>query len=188
MTPDMSTPKELILATAAELGLTIKSDFIPFSKSRNKASKSPSLNWIVRLLRNEMEVLECEYSAGCAHCSGYKQRETYESKKAVASECELGVTFILIPGDGTTWENGRMPAWKSEPILPDLADVLHSLVSDSNVLDFGSYESWASDYGYDPDSRKGEATYRECLRHAMALRAALSSDQFDRLREACQDY
>lgn len=45
---------------------------------------------------------------------------------------------------------------------PDASEVLSCLVSDATSFDNArSFEEWASDFGYDPDSRKAEATYRE---------------------------
>ena len=73
-------------------------------------------------------------------------------------------------------------------ILPDPLDVLYSIVSDSDVLNYSTFEDWAENLGYDPDSRRAESTYRECLKHAIALRVAIGSDGLDRLQAAFQDY
>jgi hypothetical protein len=40
-----TAPRDKIAAAMAELGLTIESQFVPFSQSRNKDSKWKSLNW-----------------------------------------------------------------------------------------------------------------------------------------------
>jgi hypothetical protein len=44
---------------------------------------------------------------------------------------------------------------------PRPADVLSSLLLDVTSAD-QSFEDWASDFGYDDDSRKAEATYNAC--------------------------
>lgn len=44
---------------------------------------------------------------------------------------------------------------------PSAADVLACLVSDASACS-QEFEEWASDLGMDADSRKAEATYREC--------------------------
>jgi hypothetical protein len=69
------TPDIVATAALAALGLTIESVFIPFSQSRNKAEKRNSLNWKVSLCRNGKAFLTCDYSAGIAHCPGYKVKE-----------------------------------------------------------------------------------------------------------------
>lgn len=61
------TPAEAI----ASLGLTVESVFVPFSRSRNKAEKNPSLNWKVTIKRNDREVLTTDYMAGMGHCPNY---------------------------------------------------------------------------------------------------------------------
>lgn len=63
----MTTPQE----TIERLGLTIRAEFVPFSKSRNAESEWQSLNWKVTLQRNGRDVLTTDYGAGIAHCPGY---------------------------------------------------------------------------------------------------------------------
>lgn len=54
---------------------------------------------------------------------------------------------------------------------PTLADVLDCLASDaSGVENAESFEEWASDLGYDTDSRKAERTYNAIERQAEGLR------------------
>ncbi len=66
--------------------------------------------------------------------------------------------------------------------------MLYSLSLDSSILDHPNYESWAAEYGMDPDSRRGEACYRLCLENTLKLRAAIGDDGLRQLSEACQDY
>jgi hypothetical protein len=183
MEAKISEAKQRILDTMAELGLTVESDFIPFSKSRNKGEKQPSLNWRVRLMRKGKLGIETEYGAGCAHCPSYKQRigkPSYDEKRAIDFECETGKAARLMAS--------MDHIIGGKPIPPDPADVIHSLVLDGSAIDAGSFESWASDYGYDIDSRKAEAMYRACVDTGLKLRAALGEDGLSKLREAFQDY
>jgi hypothetical protein len=66
-------------------------------------------------------------------------------------------------------------AWTREP---DAADVLDCLLSDASGAD-QSFEDWASDYGFDTDSRKHERTYRAIARQTAKLRRFLGDD-YDR--------
>jgi len=59
---------------------------------------------------------------------------------------------------------------------PTAADVLSSLLLDAAVEDYSSFEDWAADLGYDPDSRKAVRTYQECLKLAPRVRAFFSND------------
>jgi hypothetical protein len=165
------------LAVIEELGLSLETVFIPWSSSRSAGQKQPSLNWKIKLLHKGRRVLETDYTAGCAHCPAYKQahnslRMTINEDNAVRSECQTGTEFH---------RNGK-------PILPDTADVIYSLVSDSEAADYGDFESWANDMGYDTDSRQAERTYNDCLKIGLKLKSAIGQDGLDRLREAFQDY
>ena len=171
-----------------ELGLSIQAAFVPFSESRH-AKPSPklddlSLNWRVTLRHNGRDVLTCDYSAGIAHCPSYdrshplwKQSPTTLMAENIRKECELGHTAD---------KDGYII--RGKPILPDTLDVLASLASDSDALDYPTYEQWAPELGYDPDSRKGEMIYRQCLQTALSIRAAIGESGLTRLRDAFVDY
>src|SRR5882724_2460307 len=83
-------------ATVDKLGLKVSSRFIPFSQSRNKAEKFPSLNWEVTLYRegssgeHRFDILTALYSAGSAHAPSYKHGDKPEVAYRVAYECECG--------------------------------------------------------------------------------------------------
>lgn len=164
----------------ARFGLTVRAEFVPFSQSRHAADKKGkgpdgmTLNWNVTLDHEKRAVLTTAYSAGIGHCPSYRQtlsRFRADMAEWTRRECEKG----KVRGYGA-------------PILPDAADVVHSLVMDADALDCPTYESWARDLGFDEDSRKGEATYRACLEIGLKLRAALGDAKLAELREAFQDF
>jgi hypothetical protein len=68
------------------------------------------------------------------------------------------------------------------PVPPTLPEVLSSLTMDvQGVIGTLDYEEWASDYGYDGDSRKGEKIYRGIRRQASKLKAVLGASFFHTL-------
>lgn len=77
---------------------------------------------------------------------------------------------------------------KAQKVAPTLADVFYSLSMDSDVLDAGPFESWASDLGYNDDSMKAKRIYDTCITHALALRGAIGEDGLRALRDMFQDY
>lgn len=177
-----TTTAESIEAKAAELGLTMTAEFVPWSQSRNAGERHRSLNWRVTLHRNGRAFLTTDYGAGIAHCPGYKYRpgdtrSGYERDQRVNRECETGYPARF---------HGRGP--KDQAILPRFADVLASLCVDTDAIDAPDFETWASYLGFDTDSRKAEATYRACLEIATRLRAALGAEEFEELRGACRGY
>lgn len=61
---------------------------------------------------------------------------------------------------------------------PELAAVLDCLASDASTLE-SSFEDWCADFGYDPDSRKHERTYRTIEKQAAKLRRFLNGPMDD---------
>lgn len=74
----------------------------------------------------------------------------------------LGITFSMGRG-----HNGKPPK---------VEDVLDCLASDYTT-EATSFEDWASEYGYDTDSRKAERTFKACLRQSDDLRDWLNGDE-----------
>jgi hypothetical protein len=66
------------------------------------------------------------------------------------------------------------PACKGEPTA---AEVLDCLATDSaSVENSSSFEDWAADLGYDPDSRKAEKAYQAVEKQSRKLKVFLRSD------------
>lgn len=177
-------PETLETACAA-LGLTYTADFVPFSKSRNakKATKPGdySLNWKVTIAKGSRS-LTTDYMQGIAHIPGHKQNTRYTSMawEDLKFTCEQGKT---------AGKEGSVTRIGSKPIpAPLLRDVLYSLALDAGALDYATFEDWASDFGYEKDSRSAEKTYQACLKIALELRAMIGDAGLQSLRDACQDY
>lgn len=184
-------------AAIAALGLTYEASFVPQSMSRNAGETHRSLNWKIRIGREGSKVtIVTDYMQGIGHVPGYPQ--------------SLPKTLYFEPlwkdYDGAS-ESGKYP---HEPLAkhvhehgtrldirhgyqmrqlpkPELRDVLYSLVSDSDAAD-STFEDWASDLGYDTDSRKAEAMYRACLDIGSRLRSLIGSAALEQLRELFRDY
>lgn len=66
--------------------------------------------------------------------------------------------------------------------VPEAKDVLDSIASDAsgyeNAKDFAD---WASEFGYDEDSRKAEKTYRAVKRQAEQLKRTLGAEAYEEL-------
>lgn len=167
--------------------IEVKSVFIPFSQSRNKDEKNPSFNYLVTILKNGKEVLTTDYMMGCAHSPSYKKVKynTVYGRKLIAEECERGYQLEDSPSGFLYPVNGRTG---KKYILPDPVDVIWSLLMDSDVLNYANFEQWASEFGYNSDSRKGEKVYNECLQIALKLRQAIPDNLREELQELFQDY
>lgn len=164
------TAAEAITAFATAHSLTIDAVFVPWSMSRNAGNNQPSLNWKITLKKNDKPILTTDYMQGCAHCPSYKQgSRKWEDAQVVKKECETG-------------------QYRMRPILPSLPDFLACIVLDSEAIDYPTFEDYAANLGIDPDSRKGEASYRQCIETALKLRAAMGEDGLQELRTLCADW
>lgn len=180
------TPREKILAFAERHAISLDSEFVPWSRSHNAKEKSPSLNWIITLRRDGREILRTDYMAGAGHCPADKKKwaDKHEKREAIRIECETGqAARAMVTMARPTARSGAEHAIK--PLLPD---VLYSLALDSDVLEYSAFDDWASNYGYDLDSRSAEKTWRACVEIALKLRAALGEKGLTELREACENY
>ncbi len=66
---------------------------------------------------------------------------------------------------------------------PTIGDVMQSLFSDAEGVEYESFEEWAESYGYDSDSRKAEAIYRKIEEQTKRLKS-WAGDDYDALRQA----
>lgn len=65
---------------------------------------------------------------------------------------------------------------------PDAENVLNSLRCDSEGLD-QAFESWASDLGFDTDSRKAHRLFLICKKQKSKLEKFLGAELFEELKE-----
>jgi hypothetical protein len=72
-------------------------------------------------------------------------------------------------------------------VAPPAASVLYCLLLDSSAVG-QSFESWASEYGYDTDSRKAEQTYRDCQQIANKLARVIPAAVRAELAALLEDY
>lgn len=175
-------------AFIASLGLEYKATFVPQSESRNAGDKQPSLNWRITLSVNRA-TLTTDYMQGIAHLPDYNK--ITNPRLVFAHEylrrCAETGTYMRILG-GRVYESIMSFAKPIAIPAPELRDVLYSLALDSEVLEYPTFEEWASSYGYDEDSRAAEKTYRACLDIALNLRAMIGDANLTRLRELFQGY
>lgn len=188
--------KQAIREYVDSLGLTYTATFQPRLQPRETV-EHPQLHWLITLT-NGKQSAQFSYSQGMGHVKGYRQppwngRMTLAQANEQAlyrKTCETGLLYHT--GDrsvvfGST--KGQQPA-------PGVLDVLYCLVSDASVRHASQYEEWASDYGYDADSRKGEEIYRAVQKQTTDLLRVLGGgtvgrnalERLEKLEELFQDY
>jgi hypothetical protein len=72
---------------------------------------------------------------------------------------------------------------------PDTHEVLECVILDANGVDESvGFEDWASQYGYDPDSRKAERIYKECVTNAILVHGLLQDKFYEAVDLLQGDY
>ena len=73
--------------------------------------------------------------------------------------------------------------------LPDIEDIVFCLLGDSDpVINGYTFEEWASNFGYDVDSRSAEKIYRSCVDTGKKMLKMFSRQEIEQLQELFQDY
>lgn len=68
------------------------------------------------------------------------------------------------------------------PSLPEASEVLDCLASDASRYENAqSFEDWASEYGYDEDSRAAEKIWRQVKRQSEQLKRTLGTEAYEEL-------
>jgi hypothetical protein len=153
--------------------LSVKFEFIPFSKSRNKSEKYKSLNYQATVYYKDREIFVTDYGLGEAFCPSYRpSHKTIDMQKAIDYEIEHGYDYML----------------RTNKIVPCVVGFFYSISNDAEALNHSGFEDWASCLGYDSDSRSGERIYNACLKIAIALRNAIGDIGLKELQEIYEDY
>lgn len=177
--------KATIQAVIDQLGLSMTAEIVP-TKQPAAEVPHPKLHWLCTLTRGPRR-MTANYHEGVGYVQGYQQirdKSSYIQQRKQAAyrmTCEDGRLYAYDQVLDRYRPIGRQPA-------PDLVDVLHCLIMDSEVLERSGFDEWANEYGYDLDSRKAEQIYRLCVEQSLRLRALLGQDGLDQLRTAYQDY
>lgn len=176
----MNTEKE-ITNTLEQMGFKFDFEFIPYSKSRN-AGEWESINWKVTVShKNRTKPLVVDYSQGIGNLPKYLQgKRTFSVSRAIRKAIETGKLYD--PNSSYAIPKGKVSA-------PSAADIMYSLHLDGSPdFDALSFEEWASDLGYDTDSRKAEQIFGECRRIGAWIRGAIGTDGIETLRTMFEDY
>lgn len=147
-------------------------------------------------LRMEERELNVYYSMGFAHVEilyrmgkhpltseqlvkhGIKGFLAYDPKYKDVVVREWGGRGVLLK----QFNNGSLPTYTWRAKQPEVEDVLDCLAGDAQSIDNArSFEDWASNYGYDSDSRSAERSYQATLEASKNLRVWLGAERYREL-------
>lgn len=167
-----------------EMPITAECKFIKFEPGPAKVDglsnydhSFGTYHWLVTLRLNGQS-MTIPYSTGTGHCvePGESHSYTYRGVSGF-SRAPKGWRY-----DRSVDAVAFRKAWfadKRSARVPELADVVGCLLSSSSGAE-QAFEQWASDLGYDTDSRKAYDTWQACRNEQLGLRVLFGSD-YDRL-------
>ena len=141
-------------------------------------------HWIVTLTNKAGRTMAVPFSQGAAHRRWRESgRPTLVSvgTVGVVAPTDIRQKYPPVKGDFERESVDLAEYRKSctEPTPPDCASVLDCLASDAASYDQSrDFDEWASDFGYDTDSRKAEKTYRVCGEQSKELRHFLGDAEY----------
>lgn len=192
----MNTTTENTLEQLTELGFSLETLSGPTGEvDTDKETAWPHIAYTVALNFKGKRCLTTPYKLGVGHVDPKKIRTgtTLAAARGFSIDDEsLLMTWQSKPGaqfkDKARWADVAAKVAKWQKVQPTLSDVLHSLLSDGDAFfNAQSFEDWASDFGYDADSRKAEAIYRACDAIGRKLAATVPEDVLSKAREIVRD-
>jgi len=172
---------DITLSQLEDLGLSFKSEFIPYSKSRsfNKDASTlqKTLNYSVTLSYKDREVLTTLYTEGIGKCPGYKS----EMHRFLCMDDANMLNRIV--------ENGQYyKNLKWTKITPNYIDFMFCMLIDARVLDYNNFENWANNVGFNSDSISDKKMYDESLVTAIQLKNGIDNIVLEELKELVKEY
>lgn len=185
----MTNAKEIV----DSLGLTLKLARVPANPLMDVNDSRKMINYCYTFKKDDKE-WSSWFSTGC----GWVERKKKPSflgigigpvTKKDLDALEGRVTFN--PLTNRLEKSGRITLFQDEVLnsyfqikQPTIFDIIECLMMDASAIHYDTFEDWASDAGYDPDSRKAEEIFYSCRRTAKEFRAFIGAEKFSELQEA----
>jgi hypothetical protein len=154
----------------------------------------PHIAYTVTLSRHGREIIITPYRLGVGHVRAEDWGAALRHEwRLSASTATIARTLKARPGaqlaDKLAWARAAAEVAGLRKIAPTLPDVLHSLLLDGAAqFDNLTFEDWAGEYGYDPDSRKAEAIFDTCVEIGRKLAQGIPGGELETLKEILADH
>jgi hypothetical protein len=89
----------------------------------------------------------------------------------------------VTPSDKAQWASTAAKLAKLQKVKPDTDEALATVCRDAKEAVETFFGEWATNFGYDPDSRKAEQIHRAAANQYPGLLAIMSRDTIDKLAE-----
>ena len=184
MSEEFQKMRDAVAAVLKREGIEYVPVFVPQSMSRKSAEKTPSINWRITLKRKTEKAVDLtmaiDFTQGIGHIPGrsVSQSRTVDVQMDEWRAAEKG-----------EYDPNRSSPYRKLPVpvpAPHVADILHCIVLDDPGGQ--SFEEWASNFGYDTDSRAAEDIYRQCVKQSRDARRLLGNAVLAELATILEDY
>ena len=151
----------------------------------------PCVSYEVTITFKGKEVIRTTYRMGLGFVDIKKARPDSFAQRWSDEDQEMIYTWERKPyakfQDKQRQANIAAKLARRQNVTPALAEVLHCLLMDGEAFfNAQSFEDWASDFGYDSDSRKAEEIYRKCDATGRKL-AQLPREVLEQVRQLTAD-
>lgn len=155
----------------------------------------PNIKYRVELRFNDKPILETNYKLGIGHVDPKKAfiGSVMSRPRLTSDEESILLHWQSHPyaqfKNKKLWADVAAKLATYQKVAPSLPDVVHSLLLDGEPYFNGeSFEDWASNCGYETDSRKAEEIYKACMEIGRQLKRGLPHDTITKALEILQDY
>lgn len=173
----------------------ITSTAVPVSQNPNMHDKKwQAYHYLVTLSNAKGQTMVVHYSVGTGIVERAAKEKPLKSPKwrdysGTSGQKPFSSSNLRSSWPNTLWgeeqrksQERYLQEYAETTYKPDTVSVLGCLVSDASGIEFSPrFEDWATDLGYDTDSRKAYATFQTCLQQAAELRGFLGNAAFDEL-------
>jgi len=144
----------------------------------NETDTTPMLAWDAKFTDKRGQYQQFDYFTGIGCGPQMSETDLMRNFPLVANVPKHNRRNLI---DKTLMPRVALMAAIKAKWTPDPIEILWAVARDGDALD-QTFEDWASDFGYDTDSRKAEKIYRACQDNALRLKKILSTDKIETLR------
>ncbi len=180
MSTDFAQLKEQIQSILDNAGIEMAAQYVP-SEYDPKSKEFQGIKWKI-VFKSKRGEFATNFTQGIGHLPNYPK--TGKMPVDILED----IKHTLQTGKICRHIGNQILKFGGKPISPPHpADVISCLLTDSSAEDYATFEDWANEMGYDPDSRKAEAIWQACLETSRNMNRVIGHDVIEALRGPCSE-
>lgn len=175
---DSKEAREMATKILASAGITMDVKHVPTTFDP-QSKEWQHIAWSITFT-SPRGTFTTSYKQGIGHLPFFNQ----PSNHVTLYKLEF-INWALTTGKAVAWVKPNYVKTDRPLTPPDASDVVGSLILDASAADYATFEQWASDTGYNPDSRKDHAIWEAYRSIALDLNRVFGAGVVEALREPC---